>query len=194
MVGLAPLPSLEALNDLPDEEFATTLEPLFERAPRFLARLAAARPFGSWDELFERSLQIALAMPEADQLELIDGHARLGADPAAVRARSELSYREQGYDQPAAAGEDTQPAADEGMAAELARLNEAYEDRFGFRFVVFVAGRSHGELAPLMRAALGAERGAEMRRALADVVAIARDRGARLDAKAPAAAVERMQS
>jgi 2-oxo-4-hydroxy-4-carboxy--5-ureidoimidazoline (OHCU) decarboxylase len=194
VVGLAPLPSLEALNHLPDDEFAITVGPLFEQAPRFLARLAAARPFGSWDELFERSLQIALAMPEVDQLELIDGHARLGADPAAVRARSALSYREQGYDQPAAAGEDPQPAADEGLAAELTRLNEAYEDRFGFRFLVFVAGRSREELARVMRAALGAERGAEIRRALTDVVAIARDRGARLDAKAPAAAVERMHS
>lgn len=180
MVGLAPLPSLEALNDLPDDEFATTVGPLFEQAPRFLARLAAARPFGSWDELFERSLQIALAMPEADQLELIDGHARLGADPAGVRARSELSYREQGYDRPASEGEGVQPAEDEGLAAELARLNDAYEDRFGFRFVVFVAGRTRAELLPELRAALLAARAAEIRRALGDVVAIARDRYQRL--------------
>lgn len=181
MIGVAPLPSLEALNDLPDEEFAKAVGPLFEKAPRFLARLAAARPFGSWDELFERSLRIALAMPEADQRELIDGHARLGADPAGVRARSELSYREQGYDRPGSGEPDSERranpgAASETLAAELARLNDAYEERFGFRFVVFVAGRTRAELLPELRAALVAGRAAEIHRALGDVVAIARDR------------------
>jgi 2-oxo-4-hydroxy-4-carboxy--5-ureidoimidazoline (OHCU) decarboxylase len=182
VVGVAPLPSLEALSDLPDEEFAGAVGPLFERAPRFLARLAAARPFGSWDALFDRSLQIALAMPEEDQRELIDGHARLGADPAGVRARSELSYREQRYDRRGPEGEGAQAAADGNVAAELTRLNDAYEDRFGFRFVVFVAGRTRAELLPEVRAALLADRAAEVRRALGDVVAIARDRYQRLAA------------
>jgi 2-oxo-4-hydroxy-4-carboxy--5-ureidoimidazoline (OHCU) decarboxylase len=182
VVGLAPLPPLEALNDLPADHFAGAVGPLFERAPRFLTRLAAARPFASWDEVFERSLQIALAMPEADQLELIDGHARVGADPAGVRARSELSYHEQGYDRPGTEGEGAREAADEDLAAELARLNDAYEDRFGFRFVVFVAGRSHEELLPELRGALTAGRAAEIRRALGDVIAIARDRYERLAA------------
>jgi 2-oxo-4-hydroxy-4-carboxy--5-ureidoimidazoline (OHCU) decarboxylase len=183
VVGVAPLPSLAELNDLPDDEFASAVGPLFERAPRLLARLAAARPFASWDELFERSLQIALGMPEADQLELIDGHARLGADPAGVRVRSGLSYREQGYDRPGSAGKGTLVAdKDEELAAELARLNQAYEDRFGFRFVVFVAGRTRAELLPEFRAALLADRAAEIRRALGDVVAIARDRYQRLAA------------
>ena len=186
MVGLASLPSLEALNDLPDDEFASAVGPLFERAPRFLARLAAARPFGSWDDLFERSLQIALAMPEAHQLELVDGHARIGADPAAVHARSEMSYREQGYERTGSAVRDSVPAGEEGLAAELTRLNQAYEDHFGFRFVVFVAGRSRQELVPLMRAALGAHRQAEIQRALTDVIAIARDRRSKLHERAPA--------
>jgi 2-oxo-4-hydroxy-4-carboxy--5-ureidoimidazoline (OHCU) decarboxylase len=112
-------------------------------------------------------------MPEADQLALIDSHPRLGADPATVRARSELSWREQGHDRGA-----TQQIADEPIRldTELARLNEAYERRFGFRLVVFVAGRSRAELLPVLSAALEAERDAEIRRALRDVVAIARDR------------------
>jgi 2-oxo-4-hydroxy-4-carboxy--5-ureidoimidazoline (OHCU) decarboxylase len=181
VVGLSPVPSLVALNDLAADEFASAAGPLFERAPRFLGRLAAARPFGSWEELFERSLQIALAMPEPDQLELIDGHARLGADPAAVRARSELSFLEQGYERVASDGTGSEAAEDEGVAAELTRLNEAYEERFGFRFVVFVAGRSREALLPLIRAALSADRVEEIRRALVDVVAIARDRRSKLE-------------
>ena len=49
--------------------------------------------------------------------------------------------------------------------------------------MVFVAGRSRAELLPLLRAALEADRDAEIRRAMAHLVAIARDRRARLSAE-----------
>ena len=78
---------------------------------------------------------------------------------------SAASFREQGYDRETTAA-----------IADLERLNVAYEARFGFRFCVFVAGRSRPELVPVLEAALGADRDAEIRRALGDVVAIARDR------------------
>jgi len=178
MVGVAPLPSLETLNELPGDQFAETVGPLFERAPHFLARLAQARPFASFDALFDRALSIARAMPEADQLELIDGHPRLGSDPAVVRARSELSWREQGYDR-------AESAEDVRVASELQALNDAYERRFGFRFVVFVAGRSRAELLGLVREALARDRSAEIRRALGDVVSIARARWEKSDSEGP---------
>ncbi len=177
MVGLAPLPAVETLNELPTDRFAEAVGLLFEQAARFLARLAAARPFATWDDLFDRAAEIALRMPEPDQIELIDSHPRLGGDPAAVRARSDLSYREQGYDRPTRSAE---------SEAEFARLTDAYERRFGFRFVVFVAGRSQAELVPILTGALEADRDAEIRRALSDVVAIARDRRSTLGAEASA--------
>ena len=58
-----------------------------------------ARPFGDAGDLFDRARAIAQAMPEAEQLELIDAHPRLGAPPGAVSA---LSFVEQGYDREAA--------------------------------------------------------------------------------------------
>ena len=48
------------------------------------------------------------------------------------------------------------------VAAELDRLNAAYEARFGFRYCVFVAGRSRAALLPDFRAALDADREAEI--------------------------------
>ena len=138
------------------------MAPLFEGAPRFLARLAAARPFGSLGALVARARQVARSMPEAEQLELIDAHPRLGAAPASVSA---LSYAEQGYDRAVA-----------DLAAELERLNAAYEARFGFRYCVFVAGRPRSALLPGFEAALAGERTAEIARALEAVVDIAQDR------------------
>ena len=158
-----------ALDALPEDAFVAAVAPWFEGAPRFLARLAAARPFGDEPTLFGRAEAIALAMPEAEQIELIDAHPRLGAAPATVSA---ASHREQGYDR------DTTEAI-----AELGRLNDEYEARFGFRYCVFVNGRSRRALVPVLEAALAADRGSEIRRAVADVVAIARDRAARADAE-----------
>lgn len=167
---------IDTLDRLPPDEFGAAVAPLFEGAPRFLARLAEARPFRSDEALFDHALAIALAMPEEEQVELIDAHPRLGAPPQTV---SVLSRAEQGY------GSEASGATDDDehrrrVAAELERLNEAYEQRFGFRYCVFVAGRSREALLPGMAASLAADRADEIRRALADVVAIARDRHRRL--------------
>ncbi|MDQ3126835.1 MAG: 2-oxo-4-hydroxy-4-carboxy-5-ureidoimidazoline decarboxylase [Chloroflexota bacterium] len=153
---------IATLDALPEPAFVAAAAPWFEGAPRFLARLAAARPFGDESTLFARAAGIAAAMPENEQLELIDAHPRLGAPPASVSA---ASYREQGYDRETSAA-----------IADLERLNAAYETRNGFRFCVFVNGRSRPELVPVLEAALDADRAAEIRRAVADVVAIAHDR------------------
>ncbi len=148
-----------------------TLAALFEGAPRFLARLQAAGPFEDDEARFAAARRIAHEMPEAEQLELIDAHPRLGAPPGSVSA---MSYTEQGYDRGTGTPVD--------VAAELERLNDAYEARFGFRYCVFVAGRPREALLPGMAAALEAGRDAEIHRALDAVVDIAIDRRAKLSA------------
>lgn len=173
-----PLPPMEVLDHISAGIFAAIMAPLFEGAPRFLGRLAVARPFGSLDALFGQARQIARAMPIAEQLELIDAHPRLGAPPASVSA---MSFIEQGYGQ-AAAERAVHDAESERyrIAAELDRLNTAYEARFGFRYCVFVAGRPRSELLPGFEAALGADRPAEVARAIDAVIDIAADRASKL--------------
>jgi 2-oxo-4-hydroxy-4-carboxy--5-ureidoimidazoline (OHCU) decarboxylase len=150
------------LDGVPDHAFAGEMASLFENAPRFIARLTAERPFGSWDALFAAAERIAHHLPEDEQIELVNAHPRLGAPPASV---SRDSFREQGYDR------DTTEAI-----AELERLNALYEDRFGFRYCVFVDGRPRTALVPELAAALTRDRASELDRALHDVIAIARDR------------------
>ncbi|HYI22309.1 MAG TPA: 2-oxo-4-hydroxy-4-carboxy-5-ureidoimidazoline decarboxylase [Candidatus Limnocylindrales bacterium] len=146
---------------------AQALGELFENAPRFVNRLvdfAAA----SWDELFDEAQRLALEMPEDEQIELLDAHPRIGAAATSVSA---LSYAEQGYDNDVGTAE---------LQARLDRLNEAYEDRYGFRFVVFVNGRSRAQIADVMEAILEtpelSPRDSEKERGLEDVIAIASSR------------------
>ena len=60
--------------------------------------------------------------------------------------------------------------------AELAELNRRYEERFGFRFVVFVNRRPKAEIVPILRERLERSRDEELDTALSELVAIARDR------------------
>jgi 2-oxo-4-hydroxy-4-carboxy--5-ureidoimidazoline (OHCU) decarboxylase len=147
-----------------------TLEALFENAPRFVRRLADGE-YDSWDQVLARGEELARTLPEAEQLELIDGHPRIGALPSSVSA---TSFHEQGYD--------IDPG-DLALQVLLDALNFAYESQFGFRFVIFVNGRSRREIAEVMKSKLDADRAAELDRALTDVFAIARDRLAKLTVK-----------
>ncbi|MCV0403517.1 MAG: 2-oxo-4-hydroxy-4-carboxy-5-ureidoimidazoline decarboxylase [Chloroflexi bacterium] len=167
---------LEELNAADSSEFASMVGPLFEHAPRFLGRLSEARPFPDADELFATARAIARSMPEEDQVELLNAHPRIGAAPAAM---SDLSRREQGDDH--AGGH---PGA-AWIADELASLNEAYEGHFGFRYVIFVAGRPRADIIPLLERALRADRDEELRRGLDDVVLIAEDRWEKLRTPTP---------
>ena len=168
--------TVEELNSADADAFVAALGPLFEGAPRFLGRLAGARPFETEEDLFPAARAIAREMPEEEQIELLDAHPRIGADPATV---SDLSRREQGFDAPP--DDDSQA----WVGDELLALNEAYESLFGFRFVVFVAGRPRVEIIPILERALHADRDEELRRGLDDVVYIAAERMERLRGPRP---------
>jgi 2-oxo-4-hydroxy-4-carboxy-5-ureidoimidazoline decarboxylase len=155
----APFPTVGELNGVSVPAFMEAMAMLFEPAPRYAAWLAAARPFADDEDLLKAAARVAHQMAEPDQLELINAHPRLGA-----RDRlSDASRREQG-------------AADDAVDRALAELNAAYEERFGFRYLVFVSGRPREALIPEFRAALERDRPDELRRALDDTLAIAANR------------------
>lgn len=157
------VPEVAEVNTLSPDAFAEALRSLFEGAPRFLHRLAGARPFASDAALLAAAGEVAALAPEEEMVELLDGHPSIGAPPGQM---STLSRAEQ----------DDGVFLEALVEAELAVLNTAYEERFGFRYVVFVAGRPRAAIVPLMKAALRSDRSAELRRGVADALAIAADR------------------
>jgi 2-oxo-4-hydroxy-4-carboxy--5-ureidoimidazoline (OHCU) decarboxylase len=62
------------------------------------------------------------------------------------------------------------------VLTELAYLNQVYEEKFGFRFVVFVNKRPRSEIVPILRERLQRTRAEELETGLRELVAIARDR------------------
>jgi 2-oxo-4-hydroxy-4-carboxy--5-ureidoimidazoline (OHCU) decarboxylase len=158
------LSPIEALNDAPATELAGLLALLFEEPGPLAARLAAGRPFASWAELLDAAEPLAAALPQPDKVALLRGHPRLGTDPARLTGPSRA---EQG-------------PADADADAELARLNDAYEERFGFPFVAFVAGRTRAAMTAELAERLERPPAAELAAGVEAVIAIARDRLAKL--------------
>jgi 2-oxo-4-hydroxy-4-carboxy--5-ureidoimidazoline (OHCU) decarboxylase len=141
------------MRELPRQLTAEQLAELFEGRTRFVERLAALEdPLG-------QARQVALGLSQDEQKELLDAHPAIGA-----RASSARSAAEQ--------GDDDDPA----VLAELARLNAAYEAKFGFRFVVFVNRRPRREIVPIVRERLQRSRDAELTTAVDELVQIAIDR------------------
>ena len=105
--------------------------------------------------------RVALAeMSEAEKVATLNAHPRIGE----TRRLSARSRAEQG-------GED-----DPELLAELARLNDEYERRFGFRFVVYVNRRPRSAILEVLRERLERPREVELRDGLEAIVAIAEDR------------------
>jgi 2-oxo-4-hydroxy-4-carboxy--5-ureidoimidazoline (OHCU) decarboxylase len=132
-----------------------------------VTRLSREAPFTSGAALVERAREILAGLTEAEQIAVINAHPRIGERAERVRAQSAHSFREQGYDR-----DDTPPE----VFLRLAHLNEEYEQKFGFRCVVFVNRRSKEALVPVLEARLRGSRDEELAAALRDIVAIAEDR------------------
>jgi len=133
------------------------LDAIFERAPSLAERVRGNDPAS----IVASARGLIAQMSERERIAVLNAHPRIGADPASL---SVLSRHEQGG------------AAELETLRDLVRLNDEYEDRFGFRFVVFVAGRSKSKIVPVLRERLRRTRAQELATGIDEFLAIARDR------------------
>jgi 2-oxo-4-hydroxy-4-carboxy--5-ureidoimidazoline (OHCU) decarboxylase len=130
----------------------------FEHAPLLAERVGEG---GDPAAVIARARQVLAAMTEPERIAILNAHPRIGA----TTGLSARSAAEQG------AG-----AADPETHRTLELLNAEYERTFGFRFVVFVHGRSRAEIVPVLQARLGRARHEELATGIEELLAIARDR------------------
>jgi 2-oxo-4-hydroxy-4-carboxy--5-ureidoimidazoline (OHCU) decarboxylase len=129
------------------------LAELFEGKTRFVELLAER------EDPLEAAPEVIAELSEAEKLEALNAHPAIGAKSLSAR-----SAEEQGAD------------ADPVVQTELAYLNQVYEEKYGFRFVVFVNRRSKAEILAVLGERLERTREEELETALGELVAIARDR------------------
>jgi 2-oxo-4-hydroxy-4-carboxy-5-ureidoimidazoline decarboxylase len=141
------------VRELPRQLTAEQLAELFEGRTRFVELLATVE-----DPLGQARL-LAHELTHQEKKDVLDAHPAIGAQPTSAR-----SAREQGTDD------------DPAVLAELAELNRAYEEKFGFRFVVFVNRRPRREIVPILRARLERTRAEELQTGVDELIQIAVDR------------------
>ena len=134
------------MRDLPRKLSIDELAELFGARAR-LVELLAER-----EDPLGSARDVIAELPEEDKAAALAAHPRIG-EPS-----------------PEQRGED--PA----VLAELSYLNQVYEEKYGFRFVVFVNRRSRAELLPLLQERLQRTREEELETGLEELVRIAEDR------------------
>ena len=137
------------MRDLPRQLSIDELAELFSGRTPFVEHLAQL------EDPLDHADEVARSLTPAQKLQALETHPRIG----------ERSPEQHGDD----------PA----VLAELDALNRAYEEKFGFRFIVFVNRRPRSELVPVLRERLERTRDEEMDTALGELVAIAKDRWSR---------------
>jgi 2-oxo-4-hydroxy-4-carboxy--5-ureidoimidazoline (OHCU) decarboxylase len=144
------------VRELPRQLSVAKLAELFEGRTRLVERLAELQ------DPLERVDDVLPTLSVEEKVEALNAHPAIGA-----RELSPRSAAEQGTD------------ADPAILAELAYQNQVYEEKFGFRFVVFVGGRPKREILEVLSARIGNTREEELDAGLRELVAIARDRWTR---------------
>ena len=134
------------MRELPRQLTVDELAELFSGRTRLVERLAGCK------NPLAVAREVVAEASEDEKAEALAAHPRIG----------ERSPEQHGED----------PC----VLAELAALNAAYEQRFGFRFVVFVNGRSRAELLPVLRERMQRTRSEELATGCDDLVSIALDR------------------
>ena len=144
------------MRELPRELSVDELAELFEGRTILVERLAET------DSPLERADEVLAMLGEEEKIEALNAHPAIGA-----RRLSPRSAAEQGV------------SADPAVLSELQYLNQVYQEKFGFRFVVFVNERPKREILEVLRERIGNTREEELETGCRELVAIARDRWTR---------------
>ena len=127
-------------------------------SPAWAERLAGRRPFPGASSLLTASDEVWLSLPPSDWLQVFHSHPRIGETSAKVPvpARSSAwSHQEQLQ----------AAAAPDAAKQQLAEANRAYEQKFGYIFIVCATGKSAAEILEILRRRMHNDADTELREA-----------------------------
>ncbi len=119
---------------------------------RWVALMLRARPFADKQSMLAKATAIWRDLAAEDYLEAFRGHPRIG-DKAKGRAASEQAQV---------------ATADAAVLQALAAGNEAYEQRFGFIFIICARGKPPAEILAALQQRLSNDRATEIQLAAAE--------------------------
>ncbi len=135
--------SIAQLDEMPSAEAAFKLAACCGSSS-WVAGMLALRPFGSRSALLARATTVADTLERDDWLEAFSHHPRIGErDPNAVVSETAESW--------STAEQSAIASANAVVRSALVDANAAYEQRFGFIFIIRAAGRGATEILSALR-------------------------------------------
>ena len=123
---------------------------------RWAREVAALRPFPEVGRLLDAGERVWFGLDSDDWLEAFRAHPRIGEKKAGACVGEDARRWSEGEQSRA------REASDETKAA-LAEGNRAYEEKFGFIFIVCATGKSAEEMLSLLRARMRNDAETELR-------------------------------
>jgi 2-oxo-4-hydroxy-4-carboxy-5-ureidoimidazoline decarboxylase len=130
---------LDGLNALSESQAVAALMTCCG-STRWAERMAASRPFSSWTQVHGIAEWLWWLLDDADWLEAFTHHPRIGSDPEELREKFAATAVWSGREQAGVSG-----VSDE-VIGRLALRNTAYEEQFGYIFIVCASGLSAEEM------------------------------------------------
>ena len=111
---------------------------------RWATQMAAARPFPTIDSAIETAGEIWWSLDRSDWLEAFRSHPKIGeqkaADAVTAKAQAWSSHEQAGV-----------TAASNETIDSLATLNRAYDEKFGYIFIICATGKTSEEMLAALR-------------------------------------------
>lgn len=162
----APPLSLKLLNSMNQTGFTTALGFAFELSPWVVKRAWDERPFATVEGMHQSMMAVLEAASTADKLALIRAHPELAGKAAIAKTLTAESNAEQ-----ASAGLDKLTPEE---FERFHQLNAAYNQRFGFPFIIAVRLNDKTSILAAMQARLSNDETQEITEALAQIGHISR--------------------
>lgn len=157
--------TFDELNALPQQAFTEALAGIFEHSPWVPERAWQQRPFASVDALHAAMCAVVASAGADEQMALIRAHPQLAGKAAMRGELTDASASEQG-------GAGLGHCSPEDFS-RITALNDAYQEAFGFPFILAVRGHDRNSIIASMAARLGMTREAEVSEALRQIEGIA---------------------
>ena len=154
---------INKINKLSKSEFIKVFANIFENARWVAEELYYQKPFGNFEELSSKTLNIFETATREKQLKILNAHPDL-ANKTKIGLLTPDSLNEQ-----TAAGLDQ---CNQEEYNEFSKLNEAYK-KFGFPFILSVKGKAKTEILNNFRKRISSDPEIEFKEAIKQVKQIA---------------------
>ncbi|MGI9289268.1 MAG: 2-oxo-4-hydroxy-4-carboxy-5-ureidoimidazoline decarboxylase [Pseudomonadales bacterium] len=145
---------LQTLNEAAESDAAHMLRQCCT-SERWISRMTAARPYSSGEDLRKAADENWKGLYAEDYLQAFEGHPKIGDV-------SSLQDKYANTKELAAGEQSAVNVASDAVIQRLADGNTAYEEKFGFIFIVCATGKSAQEMSDLLQARLLNDRKAEL--------------------------------